>query len=134
MAQNQEFAPIVELTTGATRKTPRLNVGFTVGDEDGANGITATIQLYEWQTPLAEVNLVRVWLSATAGGAPSAVTADALTVGAEIQEVVDHGDYWYTTDATGKVTVKFTEAGAATRYLCVAFGGAVFTQLLTWAA
>jgi hypothetical protein len=102
---------------------------ITLGAEDGSDGIKVSVQGGAWRQKM------RVWLSATAYGAVSAVTSEVINTGTELQEIVNHGDYEVMSDAAGLVEVTFTVAGAATRYLMAEVAGRTYAStLITWAA
>jgi len=131
---NRELRGIREIPEGETEQNPFDSVKFTIGAED-TNGIAVTVQAMEDQDELSEKVVLEIWLAATAGGAPSAVTSEVVDTGTELQEIVNHGHYKIITDANGVAKITWTIAGAATRYCNVLYKGRVFSSsLITWAA
>ena len=102
---------------------------ITVGAEDVSDGIKVSVQGGAWRTRM------RVWLSAAAYGAVSAVTSEVIDTGTELRELTNHGDYEIKSDDAGLVEVTFTIAGAATRYLMAEVNGRTYaSSLISWAA
>ena len=81
--------------------------------------------------PIDEPGLIRVWISGTDMGAPSATnnTVDIAT-GTQIQAVLANAHYLILTDATGAAEVQVTVEGAGDRYVMVEQGGRVVSQKL----
>ncbi len=137
MAYPTELRPVRELAYGATDQVPNINVVLSVGAENtGTNTIIITGQVYTFDDALARLTGLKVWLSATAGGVPSAVTAGTVSTGVVIHELTANGAWDLVTNSSGAFGVTAIIAGAATRYLCVQLpdGEIVSSAVITWAA
>jgi hypothetical protein len=81
--------------------------------------------------PIEEAALVRVWISATDLGAPSATNNTvAVEDGVIIQAVTANAHYLVLTDATGAAEIRVTVSGAGDRYVMVEHGGHVVSTKL----
>ncbi|MBP7430720.1 MAG: hypothetical protein KBC05_14900 [Candidatus Hydrogenedentes bacterium] len=106
-------------TVSETTQTVTLRGDAAIAVTDGAGAA------------IAEAALVRVWISTTDGGAPSATdNTVAVTTGTSIQAVTANAHYLILTDATGDAAITVTVAGAGDRYVMVECGGRVASAKL----
>lgn len=104
-----------------------IAVGAPVGDV-----ITATITLKDITgTALAAAAKATIWVSDTAGAAPSAVAPDggtAITTGVLLKAHTAGVLLEAVSDATGVIAVALTESGTKNYYVNVAFGNVVISS------
>ena len=112
---------------------------ITVAAED-SNNIDVTIQAVDVQgNNLSKVVGLQAWISATAGTAPAALPsggapAIVTSQGIIIEDMTASAPGTYLTDSNGLLVLRFTEAGALTKY----FNAIVQSQLeqgdvaMTW--
>ncbi len=99
----------------------------TAAAETGGNSRTVTVQAKDLKgTNLTHAVMVRVRIQDAAYGAVAAVAPDgnvaAPTAGAIVEEVEADLDYWYWTDATGKVVFAVVESTIKTFHVGAACG------------
>lgn len=105
--------------------------GLTIAaGEESADQRTITVQGGPWRQK------VRLWISTTAYGAPSAAgNTVSVATGTTLETVVANADYEVVCDADGKVEVDITISGAASRYVMAEVDGRVYaSDEITWAA
>ena len=113
---------------------PNLNV--TAGAES-ADKRTLTIQARDaGDNDLAERVAVRVWISTSDYGAPSAAgNTVAIETGTQLGQIVANADYDVISDAAGTVEIGITISGAASRYVMAEIDGRIYSSgEVTWAA
>lgn len=112
--------------------TPTISVG-----SETAHARVATITLKDLAgTTLAAISKALVWLSDTAGVAPSAVApsgATSITTGAAIKEVTTKVVFEAVSNTSGVIGITITEASAKTYYVNVAYGGVVASAAVAFA-
>ena len=134
MTQTQEYRPVQEIPNGTTEKTPRLNVVLTKAAETAADVIAVTMQVYEYQTALAEKKVLDVWISTNDQGDCTPGDEMTATTGVLLAEIEANGYQRIITDAAGTAVVAFTENGDAPRFCNVALGGKIFSLALPFLA
>lgn len=114
-----------------------LTATATVGTEN-ANDINVTVQVKDAQgNNLAERVCFPYWLSDAAYGATTGTIPSggvAATTGVAVTALANSTVSWTCTDANGAAVLKFTEAGALTRYFNMMLGGKLLvgSQSLVW--
>ena len=112
------------------------SVSITPGAESGDTR-TVTLQLLDaGGSELAARARLRVWISESDFGPPSAV-GNTVTVssGATLRELTAHADYELIAASDGSVAIDVTVAGAASRFVMVELGGRIVSSgELTWSA
>lgn len=110
---------------------------FSVGAE-AANAIVTTVTLKDIQgATLAQAQVCDVWISDTAGAAPTGTVPDgAVSIGGsgiQLKEVTTKVLHRVKASASGTFTVSITESTAKSFYLNVAIGAKVASQQITFA-
>jgi len=122
------------LQSGVQDSIPDLNVTFGA---ETADEIVVTAQARDAvDNNLAQRMAVRVWVATSEYGAPSATgNTVAIDTGTILQTITANAFYDLISDATGKVEVGITVAGAATRYVMAELDGRIYSSgEITWAA
>lgn len=101
----------------------RLRAAVATVAAESSNNVDVTIQVQDVQgNNLSEVTGIRLWLSGSANGAPAALpSGGAPTIissqGTIIEAMTDTAPGTYLTNSSGVLALRFTEAGALTKYL-----------------
>jgi len=121
----------------AQRQDLMPNLNLSAGDEDGADTRVITIQARDaGLNALQQRVCARVWIATSDHGAPDATgNTVAVDTGTAVQTITANAHLLIESDATGKIEVSITVAGAASRYVMAEIDGRVYTSgEITWAA
>ena len=127
---------ILDGISPADRQDLMPNLNVTAGAES-ADKRTITIQARDaGDNDLAERVAVRVWISTSDYGAPSAAgNTVAIETGAQLGQIVANADYDVISDAAGTVEIGITISGAASRFVLAEIDGRIYSSgEVTWAA
>lgn len=129
---------VAQLATAVQDLMPNLNI--TVGDEDGANKRTITIDPRDAAgSDIAERFLIRVWISIADYSTPSAAgNTVAVEAGTVYETETANAAYKIISTPVidgNNIQIGITIAGAATRYIMAEIDGRIYSSgAVTWAA
>lgn len=120
--------PAAALATADSAKVPGTPT-FAIGAESGGNAIVVTITLKDLAgTTKAAVSKATVWISDTAGAAPSGTPPDgatSITTGTQLKELTTKVLFEALSNASGVIGLTITETTAKSFFVNVAQGGVV---------
>ena len=106
----------------------------TATDDGNSDTASVSLQLQDAEgNTLADVVRMRVWISASSYGAPTAkfTSGSEINTGTELYEYLAQADYDVISDANGVVDMDITNGGSGTLYVMAEVNGTIYPTTVT---